>query len=102
MAVAKEQIILENNISSGGDVYSLLKDSFKDILQEFLEAELNVSLAMIRTRRVIWKHQTSAMDISKKLSKASLANFLSIFHEIGMENSSRIISLNAKGIFFRD
>ena len=42
MAVAKEQIrqiISENNISSVADVYSLLRDSFKDILQELLEAE---------------------------------------------------------------
>lgn len=37
MPVAKEQIrqiISENNISNVADVYSLLKDSFKDILQE--------------------------------------------------------------------
>ena len=35
MAVAKDQIrqiITENNITSVADVYSLLKDSFKDIL----------------------------------------------------------------------
>ena len=44
MAVAKEQIrqiISENNISSVADVYTLLKDSFKDILQELMEAELD-------------------------------------------------------------
>ena len=43
MAIAKEQIrqiISENNIRSVSDVYSLLKDSFKDILQELMEAEL--------------------------------------------------------------
>jgi putative transposase len=37
MIVAKEQIkqiISENNISSVADVYSLLRDSFKDSLQE--------------------------------------------------------------------
>lgn len=37
MAVAKEQIrqiISENNLSSVADVYALLKDSFKDILQK--------------------------------------------------------------------
>ena len=47
MAVAKEQIrqiISENNISSVADVYALLKDSFKDILQELMEAELDVAL----------------------------------------------------------
>ena len=46
-AVAKEQIrqiISENNISSVADVYTLLKDSFKDILQELMEAELDATL----------------------------------------------------------
>ena len=46
MAVAKEQIrqiISENNISSVADVYMLLKDSFKDILQELMEAELDAT-----------------------------------------------------------
>ena len=31
------QIITENNISSAADVYALLKESFKDILQGPLE-----------------------------------------------------------------
>lgn len=47
MAVAKEQIrqiISENNITSVADVYTLLKDSFKDILQELMEAELDATL----------------------------------------------------------
>ena len=40
MPVAKEQIrqiIADNNLSSIADVYSLLRDSFKDILQELME-----------------------------------------------------------------
>ena len=39
MAVAKDQIrqiITENNITSAADVYYLLKDRFKAILQELL------------------------------------------------------------------
>ena len=47
MAIAKEQlrqIIKENDLKSAGDVYALLKNSFKDLLQELLEAELDVSL----------------------------------------------------------
>lgn len=47
MAAAKEQIrqiISENNISSVADVYSLLKESFKDILQELMEAERDAFL----------------------------------------------------------
>ena len=47
MPVAKEQIrqiIAENNINSVSDVYELLKDSFKDILQELMEAEMDAAL----------------------------------------------------------
>ena len=47
MAVAKEQIrqiISGNNINSVADIYTLLKDSFKDILQELMEAELDATL----------------------------------------------------------
>ena len=57
MPIAKEQIrqiITDNNLNSVADVYTLLKDDFKDILQELMEAERDVSLAMRRTRRVIW------------------------------------------------
>ena len=49
MAVAKEQIrqiISQNNISSVADVYSLLKESFKDILQELMETELDAALGL--------------------------------------------------------
>jgi len=47
MPVAKEQIrqiISENNLNSVTDVYALLRDSFKDILQELMEAELDAAL----------------------------------------------------------
>ncbi len=47
MAIAKEQlrqIIKENDIKNVGDIYNLLKDSFKDMMQEMLEAEMDVSL----------------------------------------------------------
>ena len=47
MPVAKDQIrqiISENNLNSVTDVYALLRDSFKDILQELIEAELDATL----------------------------------------------------------
>ncbi len=47
MPAAKEQIrqiIADNNLHSVADVYTLLRDSFKDILQELMEAELDASL----------------------------------------------------------
>ena len=54
MPIAKEQIrqiISENNITSVADVYSLLRDSFKDILQELMEAELDVSLGYEKNQK---------------------------------------------------
>ena len=47
MPVAKEQIrqiIADNNLNSVADVYTPLRDSFKDILQELMEAELDAAL----------------------------------------------------------
>lgn len=47
ITVAKEQIrqiIQENNLSSVTDVYSCLREGFRDILHELMEAELDASL----------------------------------------------------------
>lgn len=47
MAIAKEQlrqIISENDINNVGDIYALFKESFKDMLQELLEAEMEASI----------------------------------------------------------
>ncbi len=54
MPVAKEQIrqiISENNISSVADVYTLLKESFKDILQELMEAEMDATLGYEKNKK---------------------------------------------------
>ena len=54
MALAKEQIrqiISQNDISSVTDVYSLLKDSFKDILQELMEAEMDATLGYEKNQK---------------------------------------------------
>lgn len=54
MPVAKEQIrqiISENNINSVADAYALLKDSFKDILQELMEAELDATLGYEKNQK---------------------------------------------------
>ncbi len=54
MAVAKEQIrqiISQNNINSVTDVSSLLKESFKDILQELMEAELDATLGYEKNQK---------------------------------------------------
>ena len=62
MPVAKEQIrqiIADNNISSVADVYTLLRDGFKDILQELMEAELDAALGYE-------KNQKGDMDTANK------------------------------------
>ena len=54
MAIAKEQIrqiIADNNLNSVADVYTLLKDGFKDILQELMEAELDISLGYEKNQK---------------------------------------------------
>lgn len=54
MAIAKEQIrqiISQNDITHVADVYSLLKESFKDILQELMEAELEAELGYSKNRK---------------------------------------------------
>ena len=82
MAVAKDQIrqiITENNITSVADVYALLKDSFKDILQELLEAEMDATLGYEKIVRVILKAIIKGMVIPAKHSKASTGNFRSMF-----------------------
>ena len=56
MPVAKEQIrqiIADNNLNSVADVYSLLKDSFKDILQELYGIELSAETVSKITDRIL-------------------------------------------------
>ncbi len=45
------QIIADNNLKSVADVYSLLRDSFKDILQELMEAELDSFLGYEKNQK---------------------------------------------------
>ncbi len=62
MPVAKEQIrqiIADNNLNSVADVYTLLRDGFKDILQELMEAELDAALGYE-------KNQKGDMDSANK------------------------------------
>lgn len=80
MPVAKEQIrqiISENNISSVADVYALLKDSFKDILQELMEAELDATLGYEKNQKgelSTDNKRNGQMDILQRHSKASMEN----------------------------
>ena len=54
MALAKEQIrqiITENNFTNVTDVYAYLKEGFKDILQELMEAEMDATLGYEKNQK---------------------------------------------------
>ena len=82
MPAAKEQIrqiIADNNLNSVADVYSLLKDSFKDILQELMEAELDTALGY--TMREVGSEQHPAISktgftLIKPSSLSPLSSFI--------------------------
>ena len=90
MAVAKEQIrqiISENNISSVADVYALLKESFKDILQELMEAELDATLGSIlynqfQNRQFIQRAIQSANFTLWNFFYCTLNSIISLFRNI--------------------
>ncbi len=99
MAAAKEQIrqiISENNITSVADVYSLLKESFKDILQELMEAELDASLGYEKNHKGDLATDNKR-DIPPKLSKASMENSKWISPGTVTGNLSQGLSPNTRG-----
>lgn len=102
MAVAKEQIrqiISQNNLNSVADVYPLLKESFKDILQELMEAELDASLGYEKIKRAIFSRITNAMGIPKRHSKASIANSRWRFPETATVSLNRSSFPNIKEMY---
>lgn len=73
MAIAKEQlqqIIADNDIKSVGDIYSLFKDSFKDMLQELLEAELNATLGYEKNKKEVIDSDNKRNGYSPKTVKS--------------------------------
>lgn len=78
MSMAKEQIrqiISENNISSVTDVYALLRDSFKDILQELLEAEMDASLGYGKNQKGDLETDNKRNGHSPKTLKSQYGQF---------------------------
>ena len=81
MALAKEQIrqiIADNDITNVADVYSLLKDSFKDILQELMEAEMDATLGYE-------KNQKGDSEVENKRNGYSTKTVKSQYGEIPLE-----------------
>ena len=78
MAIAKEQlrqIITENNISSVSDMYTLFKDSFKDMLQELLEAEMDASIGYTKNEKDTIDSDNKRNGYSKKTVKSEFGEF---------------------------
>lgn len=78
MPIAKEQIrqiITENDINNVGDIYSLLKDSFKDILQELLEAEMDASIGYAKNEKGIIESDNKRNGHSTKTVKSQFGEF---------------------------
>ena len=78
MAIAKEQlrqIIKENDLKSAGDVYALLKDSFKELLQELLEAELDVSIGYDKNNKGDIDTDNKRNGYSPKTVKSEFGEF---------------------------
>jgi len=86
MPASKEQIrqiIADNNLSSAADVYSLLKDSFKDILQELMEAELDASLGYEKNRKGDLPTSNKRNGHPPKTLKSQYGDFKSTSQGIG-------------------
>ena len=86
------QIIADNNLNSVADVYSLLKDSFKDTLQELMEAELSAEMISKITDRILpeikeWQ--------SRPLNAVCPFVFMDCIHYKVAEPTYRISAANA-------
>lgn len=78
MAIAKEQlrqIIAENDINSVGDVYALFKDSFKDMMQELLEAEMDASIGYTKNNKQDIESENKRNGYSPKTVKSQYGEF---------------------------
>lgn len=78
MAIAKEQlrqIIAENDINSVGDIYTLFKDSFKDMLQELLEAEMDASIGYTKNNKQDAVSDNKRNGYSPKTVKSQYGEF---------------------------
>ena len=62
-------------LTSVADVYSLLRDSFKDILQELMEAELDVSLGYEKNHKGYISVPNKRNGHSKKKLKSQYGEF---------------------------
>ena len=78
MAIAKEQIrqiITENNFTNIADVYTYLKEGFKDILQELMEAEMDAALGYEKNQKGGLESNNKRNGYSTKTLKSQYGEF---------------------------
>ena len=78
MAIAKEQIrqiIADNNFTNVADVYAYLKEGFKDILQELMEAELDATLGYEKNQKGDFVSNNKRNGYSTKTLKSQYGEF---------------------------
>ena len=78
MAIAKEQIrqiIADNNFTNVADVYAYLKEGFKDILQELMEAELDATLGYEKNQKGDLVSNNKRNGYSTKTLKSQYGEF---------------------------
>lgn len=121
MAIAKEQlrqIIAENDINNVGDIYALFKDSFKDMLQELLGAELDSSIGYTKNNKPDTASDNKRNGYTPKTVKSQFGEFqIDVPRDRGGEFEpkiipkyqrdisgleEKIISLYARGMTTRD
>jgi len=94
------QIIADNNLNSVADVYSLLRDSFKDILQELLEAELDASLGYKKNQKGDVPMSNKRNGHSPKALKSQYGEFqIDVPRDHMRVNSNQNSSPNTRGIY---
>ena len=78
MAIAKEQIrqiITDNNFTNVADVYAYLKEGFKDILQELMEAEMDAVLGYEKNQKGDLASDNKRNGYSTKTLKSQYGEF---------------------------
>ena len=78
MAIAKEQIrqiIADNNFTTVADVYTYLREGFKDILQELMEAELDATLGYEKNQKSGIASDNKRNGYSTKTLKSQYGEF---------------------------
>ena len=78
MEIAKEQIrqiIADNNFTNVADVYAYLKEGFKDILQELMEAEMDATLGYEKNQKGGIASDNKRNGYSTKILKSQYGEF---------------------------